>query len=57
MCSSGVRYPWYLLTRGWFIHSKSLQDLMVEVLISGKGHQINVAAGDFDEHLEELLSQ
>jgi hypothetical protein len=55
MRNSGVRYAWYLFGRSWFFRSQSLQELTVKVILSGKAADINVAAGDFDEHLEELL--
>ena len=55
MRNSGVRYAWYLFERSWFCRSPSLQELTVKVILSGKAAEINVAAGDFDEHLEELL--
>jgi hypothetical protein len=55
MRNSGVRYAWYLFGRSWFCRSQSLQELTVKVILSGKAAEINVAAGDFDEHLEELL--
>ncbi len=57
MRNSGVRYSWYLFERSWFCRSQSLQELTVKVILSGKAAEINVAAGDFDEHLLELLSK
>ncbi len=57
MRNSGVRFAWYLFERSWFYRSQSLQELTVKVILSGKAAQINVAAGDFCEHLEELLLQ
>ena len=57
VCTTGISDVEYLFERGWFCRSQSLQELLLDVIFLGKAKQIDVFAGDFREHLEELLWQ
>jgi hypothetical protein len=48
-------YEYYLQTRSWFGLSAELQRMILEVVLQGNGHLIEVAAGDFREHITSLL--
>lgn len=45
----------YLLTRGWFCRSAELQRMTLQVVLRGDGHQIDVKAPDYREHIASLL--
>ena len=45
----------YLLDRGWYIRNPELQAKVLQAVRRGLGPLINTVAGDFEEHLDELL--
>lgn len=47
----------YLLSRSWYVRNLALQEKMLFVVRRGLGPRVFVAAGDFEEHLNELLEQ
>jgi hypothetical protein len=46
---------WYLTERSWFTRSTNLQLKLYTVCKKGYGDKVNVVAGCFEEHLDELL--
>ena len=46
---------WYLETRGWFVRNRALQAKLEQVVHLRQGHLVQVACGDFEEHIDRLL--
>lgn len=46
---------WYLETRGWFVRNPALQTKLERLVNQGQGHLVQVACGDFEEHIDSLL--
>lgn len=47
----------YLLTRGWFCRNADLQRMTLQVVLRGYGHQVDVKAPDYREHITSLLPE
>jgi hypothetical protein len=47
----------YLTERSWFTKSTNLQMKLYAVCKKGLGNKVNVIAGCFEEHLNEILKQ
>ena len=45
----------YLLERSWYIRNPELQALLKRVVDLGYGKEVNVIAGDFKNHLLDIL--
>ena len=46
---------WYLETRVWFVRNRALQAKLEQVVNLRQGHLVQVAFGDFEEHIDILL--
>ena len=46
----------YLATRTWFCYNNNLQDKIFHVIMKDRGHLIDVVHGDFEEHINSLLT-
>lgn len=48
---------WYLEERGWFHSNHALQNKVWQLVNYGQGHLVQVACGDFEEHIDNLLAR
>lgn len=48
---------WYLEERGWFHSNQALQHKVWQLVSQGQGHLVQVACGDFEEHIDALLAR
>ncbi len=53
---SQVRGFSYLEGRGWFMRNTDLQLKLLQVCRNGYGRSVCTVAGDFNEHLDDLLT-
>jgi hypothetical protein len=48
---------YYIENRRWFVNNIELQNKLLLIIRLGLHNKVFVASGDFDEHLDSILSQ
>jgi hypothetical protein len=54
---NSVMLFWYLEGRSWFMENPELQNKLMRVINLGLGFKVNVTAGNFEEHLDKLITK
>ena len=55
MVQGGVGGAGYLFERGWFCRDQMRQERTALVILKGLGSRLCTVAGDYNDHLDELL--
>lgn len=53
---TSIKDFWYLEERGWFMRNQDLQNKLLNLINFGMSNRVFVFAGDFELHLDYLLS-